>query len=355
MKRGKYDDKMMGPMFPRLHVNDTDKGGPRAPPRNKMALYEQLSIPSQRFKAGVVPPNLSNSSNSVPARASSQVSGPDKNSLSFRLPSMVSHVAGNVHLRQPNEGSLNGSLKELEQRKMTEDEDDFRVPVFVKSGTDQCHGKTQKSSETEKFNSISSEYLSPSVQQNVISGHPKHIGPTDVRNKTGENLEVCVSSRDHAIKSSTSLAARKNINEHRVEAKASQNQQKPDWHLDPMSRLPETDCCLQQEGKSGLNDSRIGDGIPKMMREAEKDMLPELRSDSHSRKNHNNNSRPEIDTQCQGDKAGGAQLLANSDKSDDISETSMVDSIPALDTSPDDVVGIIGQKNFWKARRAIAK
>ena len=48
MKRGKDEGKITGPMFPRLHVNDTEKGGPRAPPRNKMALYEQLSIPSQR-------------------------------------------------------------------------------------------------------------------------------------------------------------------------------------------------------------------------------------------------------------------------------------------------------------------
>ena len=49
MKRGKDEEKIIGPMFPRLHVNDTEKGGLRAPPRNKMALYEQLSIPSQRL------------------------------------------------------------------------------------------------------------------------------------------------------------------------------------------------------------------------------------------------------------------------------------------------------------------
>ncbi|KAI3700134.1 hypothetical protein L2E82_44752 [Cichorium intybus] len=49
MKRRKNEDKNMGPMFTMLHVNDTIKGGPRAPPRNKMALYEQLSIPSQSF------------------------------------------------------------------------------------------------------------------------------------------------------------------------------------------------------------------------------------------------------------------------------------------------------------------
>lgn len=73
MKRGKDDEKIMGPMFPRLHVNDTEKGGPRAPPRNKMALYEQLSIPSQRFSSGMLPLNTNNSSNLVPPASSNQV------------------------------------------------------------------------------------------------------------------------------------------------------------------------------------------------------------------------------------------------------------------------------------------
>ena len=41
-----------GPLFPRLHVSDAGKGGgPRAPPRNKMALYEQLTVPSNRFSS----------------------------------------------------------------------------------------------------------------------------------------------------------------------------------------------------------------------------------------------------------------------------------------------------------------
>lgn len=73
MKRGKDEEKIMGPMFPRLHVNDTDKGGPRAPPRNKMALYEQLSIPSQRFSSGALPLNPKTTTNMVPSASSSQV------------------------------------------------------------------------------------------------------------------------------------------------------------------------------------------------------------------------------------------------------------------------------------------
>lgn len=74
MKRGKDDEKVMGPLFPRLHVSDTEKGGPRAPPRNKMALYEQFSIPSQRFNQGLLPPtNTNSSSNTAPPASSSQV------------------------------------------------------------------------------------------------------------------------------------------------------------------------------------------------------------------------------------------------------------------------------------------
>lgn len=72
MKRGN-EEKVMGPMFPRLHVNDADKGGPRAPPRNKMALYEQLSIPSQRFNPAVMPLNPNSTSSVVPTAFSSQV------------------------------------------------------------------------------------------------------------------------------------------------------------------------------------------------------------------------------------------------------------------------------------------
>ena len=53
MRGGKDEQRLLlSPMFPRLHVNDTDKGGPRAPPRNKMALYEQLTIPAQKFSSG---------------------------------------------------------------------------------------------------------------------------------------------------------------------------------------------------------------------------------------------------------------------------------------------------------------
>lgn len=65
----------MSPMFPRLNVNDTEKGGPRAPPRNKMALYEQLSVPKVQSRSTLtlpLPPNKSSSL--IPSTSSTQVS-----------------------------------------------------------------------------------------------------------------------------------------------------------------------------------------------------------------------------------------------------------------------------------------
>lgn len=65
----------METLFPRLHVNDTEKGGPRSPPRNKMALYEQLSVPSQRLSrpSSALQLPYRNTCMLVPSDSSSQV------------------------------------------------------------------------------------------------------------------------------------------------------------------------------------------------------------------------------------------------------------------------------------------
>lgn len=47
---GSKQQEVGAALFPRLHVAETKKAGPRGPPRNKMALSEQLTIPSHKFK-----------------------------------------------------------------------------------------------------------------------------------------------------------------------------------------------------------------------------------------------------------------------------------------------------------------
>ncbi|KAG5524763.1 hypothetical protein RHGRI_031433 [Rhododendron griersonianum] len=64
------------------------------------------------------------------------------------------------------------------------------------------------------------------------------------------------------------------------------------------------------------------------------------------------NSSPS-DSVCHEDETCESLIRGNGDRSDDASEISMVDSITGLDICPDDVVGVIGQKHFWKARREI--
>lgn len=81
MKGGKEEEKRMDPIFPRLHINDAERGGPRAPPRNKMALSEQpaVSLPPQRLNPDLPSTSMlhfppANSPTSIPGPSSSHVS-----------------------------------------------------------------------------------------------------------------------------------------------------------------------------------------------------------------------------------------------------------------------------------------
>ncbi|KAK9054740.1 hypothetical protein SSX86_025819 [Deinandra increscens subsp. villosa] len=69
------EGKKMDPLFPRLHISDADKGGPKTPPRNKMAISQQFNSPSQRCVSGSVSPVLplstANGSRLLPATSSS--------------------------------------------------------------------------------------------------------------------------------------------------------------------------------------------------------------------------------------------------------------------------------------------
>ncbi|GMQ03606.1 hypothetical protein CsSME_00049352 [Camellia sinensis var. sinensis] len=222
----------MQPMFLRLHVNDKEKGGPRAPPRNKMALYEQLSIPSQRFN-----PNPKNTASVVPPPASSS-QGTNHEGMFFPPHLQRStHPAGKSYAGYSD---FNSPLTPLEHNKK-HDEEDFMVPIFVQLEIGQDQRKNS--------NGIDREDNEP--VRGIENGH---------------------------------------------------------------SSILSKDSCLEELGSPNN---------------------PTFESGYHE------------DNRCE------SLQIAKGDREDDASETSMVDSVPGLDMSPDDVVGIIGQKQFWKARRAI--
>ncbi|XP_031373775.1 protein EARLY FLOWERING 3-like isoform X1 [Punica granatum] len=253
MKRGKDGERLMGPMFPRLHVNDADKGGPRAPPRNKMALYEQLSIPSQRFNPGLLPGNP-NISNSFPTSSSSQMNVADrKNFFPLYMPlSEPAFLPEKLNSLQSDRSNSKASLTQFGQHNKPGDEDDCTVPVLARSR--ECYERTRNIKESESSMAMRIQTQNTGIER--YAAVPNNIN--------GESNGV--------------------------------------------------DKCPRE---SGNNES---------LREIELANAPEPRRNSHS---------------------------GNTERSDDLSEASILDSVSAMDISPDDVVGIIGQKRFWKARRAI--
>ncbi|KAM7490500.1 hypothetical protein LguiA_033421 [Lonicera macranthoides] len=292
MKRGKDEEKNMGPMFPRLHVNDTDKGGPRAPPRNKMALYEQLSIPSQRFNpSGIMPLNPSNPSNLAPPASSSQASG---NERGIYNPSQQP-PAEKARTRYAD--SNTPLVHRLEQKKKP-DEDDFSVPIFVQSDMGQDNSnKNSNSMDRQGLSPFSPAYSGNLTKfQKGIGEHPNQTETTGPRKQT--NAPIGGDSFSRSQNMGDSLRR-----QYRIESQVG-------------------------------NTIQVGGGVAN-------ERIRGLAID------YRNSSVPVRDLQLE------EQRSPNDTNGDDVSETSMLDSISGIDISPDDVVGIIGQKHFWKARKAI--
>lgn len=362
MKRGKDEEKIMGPMFPRLHVNDTEKGGPRAPPRNKMALYEQLSVPSQRCNPGVMPLKSNNASNLVPPASSSQGSGHERGVFfpHHISPSTPTHLPEKLHARHSDAVILNTPLAQFEQRKKQGDEDDFRVPIFVHSGTE-FHGRNQNSIDREILTPSSSTCLGHSINlQNACEKELKRTSSNglsvgqDMRSQGDVNRKDYVSSREYSEKSASNLSTKEKIDESMKQVNKPSSEDFRDQSSANFSSLHDTDGCLLQGNRAG---AQLGepDHVDCVSVETARDAwnASRVRSSSYSGDGLGSPSEPDNDGACRGDKTCGTLQKGNVDTNDDLSETSMVDSMSGLDITPDDVVGIIGQKHFWKARRAI--
>ncbi|RWW09051.1 hypothetical protein GW17_00027476 [Ensete ventricosum] len=143
MKGGKEEGKIMGPLFPRLHVNDADKGGPRAPPRNKMALYEQHTVPSQRVNrpSSALPLPHQNACLMVPSNPLSQVQtsiaasphlllegNPYLSKSPVKAPSKVPLLDCNMNSQQDAVKQKDDECQKLDQKKELQMENIARAP-----------------------------------------------------------------------------------------------------------------------------------------------------------------------------------------------------------------------------------
>ncbi|XP_058005026.1 ELF3-like protein 2 isoform X2 [Hevea brasiliensis] len=315
MRGLKDEEKVMSPMFPRLHVNDTEKGGPRAPPRNKMALYEQLSIPSQRFSSGSSP-MLPLPPNSLVPSMSSSHSGSDLHCSSIQQDKDQENqpcwnLSFSTHFQNVSEKQKKGTgLRNLKAResmwnqsdensKMSED---FQDPV-------------------ERSESVSLVQDKPSADvSSSPSGEVKSI----------ESLERAhpSSNQEHRSSSVGVLKSFHGKNAHYQNFLAVQ-----DKAVYKDNVLVEFAGVIDKENASKVRSetcSRLSLGVA-------------IRS-------HNGIENGSINHE---EKQQASFEVGNAERHDDVSETCTVDSISALDINPDDVVRVIGEKQFWKARRAI--
>ncbi|XP_075667782.1 ELF3-like protein 2 [Castanea sativa] len=394
MRGGKDEQKVLSPMFPRLHVNDTEKRGPKAPPRNKMALYEQLSVPSQRFTPGsasMLPIRSKNSSSLVPLISSSHAGGHQESIFTQLCNSPSSHRAENLHsysfvgvkldtkvasheqnsTKPTTCQSLNATrllsssakckslqsykfskFKSFSSKKLGDEDDRVCTPS---QGVIPHRSNSQCSSDREKFPRLS---LTPSVKlQNASDGQSIRNATIDLKStefvtqQAEEDSRVSQSDQDPGEGSDSITSTRyKNLvdmsltpsnkvknSESLKRMHATSDQEKRSSLVDKLNRLPDSNTQLQQVYVAAQDRTAHRDDIIKCRIGIGKENSSKLRSESCS--------RPSIGDhyQCLNGLTNGTECR----------EEKKCGSMSALDISPDDVVGVIGEKLFWKARRAI--
>ncbi|KMT17957.1 hypothetical protein BVRB_2g033050 [Beta vulgaris subsp. vulgaris] len=354
MKRGKDDDKIMGPMFPRLHVNDTGKGGPRAPPRNKMALYEQLTIPSQRYNSGAMPLHQNNSNTTAPSTSTTQGTSHEQN---MYFPLYRTHTASSydeVQVSRPEAVELSNQLAQGETQKQPLEEDDFMVPVFSQPGTKPCNGNTETSMHEERRNHLGSSHSNAlhctGEKETDKSNRGDLVSKQQTQNQDGRSSRV---SNAFTRYSSDTLMREKDDGLWRKDAFAESGYQ--DKYR--MGIFEKTDASLRQDHEDDVSaiDATNGVGVSDQQLESPLQEISLRLSQGHGpHVGHLYRGDNNIDSRMQRVEEYQSLEKESMDKGDAVSETSMVDSISELDITPDDVVRIIGRKHFWKARTAIA-
>ncbi|XP_068651762.1 protein HEADING DATE 3B-like [Aristolochia californica] len=398
MKGGKDDEKIMGPLFPRLHVNDTEKGGPRAPPRNKMALYEQLSIPSQRFNPGGPalphPPHAANSS--LPSASSSQGIGHEMTVLpSFYFPSTppahsteklcprsaeginVNNTDANFEIKSTTNSSskpsnFKGQISQTAEQasrhlhglstsktsfeKKYGDEDDFCVPNFLHSGGAPDGQDEERQTPLCTINPAQATLVTAnSARKNVRtacnSSQLQDLNNKPQKRNSPSELKPRQHGRNTVDHSPKDIPENKSAND-KTSSRASGGGRIMESLRCAKESLIETiprDLVNEFENAGSLGwshpeqDTARENVLRMRSKQGTKIFLANCYRDHEEGENYSMESEEIF---C------GSQHVSTGEGNDD-SESSMVDCFPGMEISPDDVVGVIGPKLFWKARREI--
>lgn len=230
--------------------------------------------------------------------------------------------------------------------KFDDDNDDFRVPTLAQSEV-ASHSKD-----------------APLVEVNKLAS----FGATNVQNSTNLDSSVHVLSSSsepiHEANASGKLS-RKRERMHSEQECAGTISSKD--HGDKFPNYPEAGEVLAGPSKNSLAPADRGTEInmvsldktshqrTRICNEASYDGSVENRNAFKMQRQSCSRASFEYSQRNYDDKANGSGELKNAERSGEVSEVSIIDTISVLDICPDDVVGVIGPKQFWKARRAIVK
>lgn len=281
---------------------------------------------------------------------------PERNHVfPVHLPPQTPARRAEKHISPQTEGvNLNASLAQLEQRKRV-DEDDFMVPVYIRSRNGQSNDKSLESFDGKKLTSSGSRYFGCSVAgKNDCERNPKQYGFPFVNTRKGVRSETdgppqISPSKEQPLTSSRDISTGENIDSLARQAKVTRNHEFQHFTVSKLRRLRQGDACLRQECGAEFQSNGIGqsDGPLESTRETDKSNTPT--------ENQTSPAEAIDDPEYHDTRTGNPIQRGTLNKNDNVSKISMLENLSTLKLSPDDVVAIIGQKHFWKARKAIAK
>lgn len=230
------------------------------------------------------------------------------------------------------------SLAQPDQRKMFREEEDFAVPVYINSRRSQCHGRTKTGIEREQHTPLvapSSRHPIQFQEVNCAGSKQNVCLATCLKPEVRDQVKANAKSGGYVISLDLSVTEEMDL-------------EKPASSFD---RVNDCNASLRQESRNRLYQ----DGGETRVKDTDNGAESHLAMESHSEKDHG--SPEDIDNGREYSRSRGCASLQQIDEeaSDDVSDDSMVDSISSIDVSPDDVMGVLGQKRFWRARKAIAK
>nr|TKW15056.1 hypothetical protein SEVIR_5G206400v2 [Setaria viridis] len=378
--------KVMGPLFPRLHVSDAGKGGgPRAPPRNKMALYEQFTVPSNRFSSSAASTRAAGGS-LVTSTSASQVysydrplfqpfdvpsNGPAHSSEKFkgnsingqsnstrresgRMPTQTKNndVYASKSIAESTSQHRVGNINKNSSGKKVANNDEFMVPSicsprFSRYSTQEHAGVQDKSnplSATNPHKSPSAMPKSSAECYSAVNRHLERIDESDMRSMSSSKIKekesvqgskiVEVEEKSLPVQAFKEKFKNKDAKACQMGDNATNIDSYDNPHFGNSRRQP-----------TSMNGSSMEAKNPTTTRNTVSCKPCTDLNDSNKNSNLLDRSLRE---------AGSKRKRGHQDveQNDDLSDSS-VECIPGWEVSPDEIVGAIGPKHFWKARKAI--